>query len=267
MTNAKKQLPLSSSGLAPLGDVIESIGTDDFPATLLQVINCYVDVDHIVIFTFAEGQGFDYLFTHGRIEDKRAHQLARSYTRKYYRFDPYAEDVAHPETMGGPHWVRFAGHKIDHPDYVDFFYDRNNLVDKLSLIFQRDAKAYYCSFYRLGDSGRYTEAEVDDLARLSSIIVASVVKHGSALFPESGHAASLSLVSGPVDWPLEAGLAPREAEVCNYIVGGYGSEAIALKLGLTINSIKTYRKRAYAKLKISSQNELYMLYLGRAKTQ
>ncbi len=266
MTGGNGQSLLPTPGISPLGDVIEAIGTDGFPPTLLRVLNRYVEVDHIVIFTFTEGRGFDYLFTHGRIEGKRAHELARSYTRKYYRFDPHAEEVAHPETLGEPHWVRFAGHKIDHPGYVDFFYDRNNLVDKLSLIFQRDAKAYYCSFYRLGDSGRYTEAEAGSLASLSSIIVASVVKHGSALFPETGEAARLSLVSGSMDWPLEAGLAPREAEVCNYIIEGYGSEAIALRLGLTINSIKTYRKRAYAKLKISSQNELFMLYLGRDKT-
>ncbi|MFT4068186.1 helix-turn-helix transcriptional regulator [Paraburkholderia sp.] len=54
-------------------------------------------------------------------------------------------------------------------------------------------------------------------------------------------------------------LTARERTVCIGILTGYTSEAIALNLGISINSVLTYRKRVYEKLRITSQNELFML--------
>ena len=56
----------------------------------------------------------------------------------------------------------------------------------------------------------------------------------------------------------------REAEVCTAIMLGMTSEAIAIKLGISVNTILTYRKRAYGRLNISCQNELMRLILRRA---
>ena len=38
--------------------------------------------------------------------------------------------------------------------------------------------------------------------------------------------------------------------------------AIALHLGISVNTVLTYRKRAYGRLKISCQNELLRLILN-----
>jgi DNA-binding CsgD family transcriptional regulator len=40
-------------------------------------------------------------------------------------------------------------------------------------------------------------------------------------------------------------------------VTGYSNEAIALDLDISFHSVRTYRKRAYAKLNVTSQNELF----------
>jgi DNA-binding CsgD family transcriptional regulator len=45
-------------------------------------------------------------------------------------------------------------------------------------------------------------------------------------------------------------------------VTGYSNEAIALDLGLSFHSVRTYRRRAYAKLNVTSQNELFALILN-----
>jgi LuxR family transcriptional regulator, activator of tox operons len=54
----------------------------------------------------------------------------------------------------------------------------------------------------------------------------------------------------------------RESDVCIGIVRGKSSEAIALALGISVNTVLTYRKRAYARLGISSHNELIRLVLS-----
>jgi DNA-binding CsgD family transcriptional regulator len=44
-------------------------------------------------------------------------------------------------------------------------------------------------------------------------------------------------------------------------VSGLSSEAISADLGISLHSTLTYRKRAYEKLDISSQNELFAIAL------
>jgi DNA-binding CsgD family transcriptional regulator len=45
------------------------------------------------------------------------------------------------------------------------------------------------------------------------------------------------------------------------MAAGLTSERIALKLGVSLNTVLTYRKRAYFRLRISSQNDLLRLML------
>src|SRR5690606_4359226 len=54
-------------------------------------------------------------------------------------------------------------------------------------------------------------------------------------------------------------LSEREAEVCAGIALGMNSEGIGLTLGIKLSTVQTHRKRAYARLGISSQNELLKL--------
>jgi DNA-binding CsgD family transcriptional regulator len=56
---------------------------------------------------------------------------------------------------------------------------------------------------------------------------------------------------------LGAGLTRREAEVVSRIVMGMRTEAIATELGIKSATVITFRKRAYAKLGVARQAELF----------
>ena len=56
-------------------------------------------------------------------------------------------------------------------------------------------------------------------------------------------------------------LTAREAEVCERILIGYTSTGISLDLDIKPSSVNTYRRRAYEKLGIATQNELFALCL------
>ena len=58
-----------------------------------------------------------------------------------------------------------------------------------------------------------------------------------------------------------ARLTGREQEVCLRILAGFSSEAISADLDIGLQSTLTYRKRAYQKLGISSQSELFAIVL------
>lgn len=58
---------------------------------------------------------------------------------------------------------------------------------------------------------------------------------------------------------LEVGLTERERNVCALALAGVSIEGSAYELGIKKSSIITYRKRAYARLGISSLNELFLI--------
>jgi DNA-binding CsgD family transcriptional regulator len=58
-----------------------------------------------------------------------------------------------------------------------------------------------------------------------------------------------------------ASLTAREKQVSLRILSGFSSEAISADLGIGLQSTLTYRKRAYDKLGICSQNELFAIVL------
>jgi len=56
------------------------------------------------------------------------------------------------------------------------------------------------------------------------------------------------------------GLTPREAEVCAAIVLGSKVKGTSRRLNISTHTVATHRKRAYSKLGIGSQNELFARY-------
>jgi DNA-binding CsgD family transcriptional regulator len=56
-------------------------------------------------------------------------------------------------------------------------------------------------------------------------------------------------------------LSERERAVMRMVLRGHSSESIGLHLGISITTVKTHRKNAYAKLGISTQSELLALFV------
>jgi DNA-binding CsgD family transcriptional regulator len=105
----------------------------------------------------------------------------------------------------------------------------------------------------------------DELARLSLVlpVIAALLRRYWAWFGAS------KLEASPPDHHIEqifAGfgaevLTEREREVTQLILRGHSSESIGFNLGISLGTVKTHRKNAYAKLGISSQSELLSLFL------
>ncbi|TAN74545.1 MAG: LuxR family transcriptional regulator, partial [Magnetospirillum sp.] len=131
---------------------------------------------------------------------------------------------------------------------------------------QNSSHGIYQNFYSPAGTATFSPREMENLARLSEVISQCVIRHRDLTTPRiaPGRPPSRDEVARLLADRAPT-LAPRELEVCSGIVTGYTTEAIALNLGIAQNSVATYRKRAYAKLGICSQHELFLLCLdGRA---
>jgi len=65
-----------------------------------------------------------------------------------------------------------------------------------------------------------------------------------------------SSVGGAGDWPgRAAGLSPREAEIIALVTQGLSNQAIADRIYLSINSIKSYIRTAYRKIGVETRTQ------------
>ncbi|MEM7277306.1 MAG: LuxR C-terminal-related transcriptional regulator [Pseudomonadota bacterium] len=245
--------------------MIQSLGSEQFADELLSFLNQVTPIDSCVVFTYAEETGPGHLFTHGQMEQELAESLASDYVKRYHKDDPNFETLSSDEELDAmtplPLDVDYA------PAYRNYFFDRVGLADKAAAIGQVEDGRVYCNFYRMTDSGAYSDIERDQLTEVLPIATSLIARHYDLLharnqLPEKRTSRSLvhniiSMKAGPF-----SKLTNREREVCERILLGYTSVGIGLDLEIAPSSVVTYRRRAYAKLGIATQNELFSLCLA-----
>ena len=63
---------------------------------------------------------------------------------------------------------------------------------------------------------------------------------------------------------FESALTPRERQIVELILKGYPTTLIAEKLSLSRGTVKTHRRRIYDKLDITTERELFLMYIDAA---
>jgi len=116
--------------------------------------------------------------------------------------------------------------------------------------------------YKRYEDGGFSEADIEQLSSHMSVI--------GALTRKFWQLRSDKLAPNPRDNSINdiyddfgaSELSNREREVIQYVLRGHSSGSIALNLDVSVTTIKTHRKRAYSKLNISSQSELFSMFLN-----
>ncbi len=77
--------------------------------------------------------------------------------------------------------------------------------------------------------------------------------------------------SGPAEnaldvgtWTFDQNLTPRERDVVTLILQGYPTSLIADRLGLSRGTVKNHRRRIYERLDITTERELFLMYIEAA---
>jgi DNA-binding CsgD family transcriptional regulator len=137
-------------------------------------------------------------------------------------------------------------------------YARDRVIERVSVA-SRTGRGGFVSFFLRGDqSGWLTEDELERLRKVLPLAHELIgLRH--RLVGAAG-ATATGLRDRAVD-PFTA-LSPREAEVCDHAVRGLSVAGTALALGVSENSVRTLRKRAWRKLGVGSATQLASLVLS-----
>ena len=69
-----------------------------------------------------------------------------------------------------------------------------------------------------------------------------------------------SLIEKSVEELFSDRITPRETQVIAQVLEGHSSEAISKTLGISVGTVRIHRRNIYAKLNISSQQELFAIF-------
>jgi DNA-binding CsgD family transcriptional regulator len=186
--------------------------------------------------------------------------LGIAYAGHFHLADPNRETIFRERDNSAPIVLPTFARRMYGDRYRKIFFEDSEIVDKFATAIWVESACFYVNFYRTTAQGRFSRAQIARLLQLSPAIGAAVARHfQDQASPEGDPFSRLAGLFASRE-PLTR-LTEREREVCLRILAGFSSEAISVDLGIGLHSTLTYRKRAYDKLGISSQNELFAIAL------
>ena len=143
-------------------------------------------------------------------------------------------------------------------EYYRSYYQLTGLTDECGLLINLDAD--HSILVSLGNRGA-APVKTSQLANLQTVMpILSSLCH-----KQQSAAAGEITFSAPLDRAFRNfgrdHLSARECEVIQLILKGHSNKSIAQLLNISLDTVKVYNKRFHTKLEISSQAELFSLFL------
>jgi DNA-binding CsgD family transcriptional regulator len=238
-----------------LSRLIHTTGKDEFQTALALAGREALGCEHVTAFAFGPGLPPRVLNVSGTFNELAVHRAAVRYSHNHWRLDPTNIFRSRPLDEGYHYVALVSEHEVTDSQYRQDCYTMTGISHRMSVLERRQGEYIKLSFHRTRRAGPFQVTDLSDLLDHVDLIMDLVSRHalswraGGSSADASGHYLRALKT-------LDVGLTPRESQVCAGIVAGQNSAQIGASLGVSINTVRTLRRRAYARLSISSQNEL-----------
>lgn len=251
-----KTIPIAPTSASPVASamwgVVENIGGEHFVPALLGF--CREAVGASDCSFFVHGAGEPLRVGTARLPGLRSHNVGECYVRDgYYRVDPMAQVVQSAEGGGLLLNCLSRDELPDHQWVHD--YEAIGLAERLSLVVAFGETRGVLNAYRPARCDVPLEGALEALGGQAQLVASAMRRHVALSVP-----APAALAAVPLD-PFSV-LSARERQVVDAILDGLSAKECARQLGLSPTSIATYRQRAFEKLGIHRQVQLFQLRIS-----
>lgn len=268
------------SGLDWYRQIAELIRHTDLPTLpdiLVRSIRDVVGFDHSVVFGYPDRRRP--VFLHDGFGSDHKRSAVGPYLDGTYLVDPFYEACMSAVEPGlyrmqdlAPD--RFFADVGTHPGYVSpcISEEPGFLSEEIGFFARNEHGTYLVlSLMRPHDAPPFSAAEFAWLSRISPVVLATIAHHWRDVGVLMGASSGPTCLADQVDSAFESFGTPvltrREQEVSRYILRGHSSDSIAEALGITVATVKIHRRNIYSKLRISSQSELFALFIDRLSSR
>lgn len=245
-----------------LAAVVNALGTEDFEKETLRFLNSTSGAEHYCVYRVRDGLP-KFL---GGASIRGQHAMRHHTSEKRWPARSFVELHAADEAARGSRNAVMLHDDLDHvaDPTLHSALEHFDIVDRVMVCGRAVDDLYALSVMRSRDAGQFDESELTGLAENADVLVAACAKHAALHWDREkaiAHFASVAVIEGNLresDW----GLSERELQVSSRILYGISAYGISIDLGLGEETIATYRKRLYARLRIGGRHELLQRYLS-----
>lgn len=258
------EMELPNSAERHLGRAIAALGTDRFDHALFEWLNRCFEIDNTTMLAYFQTRVPEIMFTHA--VERRVHEKLHSdYVPGAYLLDPFHALHVDNAAPGLYRLKDIAPDQFQRNEYYAAYYRRTTLIDEMAYVgYPADGVSVQICLGRDKTSGqRFSARDIQKAERIAPIVCGLIEQQWSGLQSTgdyrnedvAGHLiAALEEEHGVV-------LSPRQAEVALLILRGHSSVSIGLRLGISPQTVKVFRKQLYRRCGISSQAELFSLLM------
>lgn len=249
-----------------LGKCIESIGGDEFHGNLVEALRSLVAIDFSVVFAY-RNEDRPVCLGHTYSPEQRV-IFVDDYLKGPYLLDPFFKACKNRFDSGLYRLHDIAPDRFLQSEYYRSYYKRTGLAEEICYIFYLPpGPAAVISLMRSNENSRFSAREFRLLEKISPIVISLAKQQwqGAEAFFDSNPDISQSnddhsLIEKAVEELFSDRITPRETQVIAQVLEGHSSESIAKTLGISVGTVRIHRRNIYAKLQISSQQELFAIF-------
>lgn len=244
-----------------IASIIEALGTDAFEGETLRYLNATSGVEHYTVYRVRGGKP-EFLggaSIRGAHAIRRPHRGFKGQQRSYE--DLHAARAAMADYPGAVMMRDDIAAVEDHA--LRHALEHFHIVDRVVVCGRSVEDVYALAMLRSETMGEFEKPELERLEQSAEVLIAACAKHAAIHWDRSRAAEGFESVE-TIEGKLRTagwGLSERELQVSARILYGISAVGIALDLGLGEETIATYRKRLYNRLRIGSRHELFQKYL------
>lgn len=262
----------NATRISLLSQCIDSIDTKEFSGNLVGALKSITDFDYSV--SFAYHQNEKPVCLHHTFSPAKRVVFVDDYLKGPYLLDPFFKACGRKVDTGLYRLRDIAPDRFYQSEYYRSYYVQTGLAEEICYtVYLMNGVAVVISLMRAGGSPRFSAREFRLLASVVPIVDSLAQRHWHDVHNrfeaepsdlEAGE--NRTIIEKTVSAHFGPRITPRETQVVAQVLEGHSSESIARSLQIAVGTVRIHRRNIYAKLQISSQQELFSIFFQKIKT-
>ena len=245
-----------------LAAIMPEIGSRRLPSLLVRMLKSLVPFDNAVILHYRHGE--KPLIIYNDLPPLEIKQQIDEFINGAFLIEPFYRAAVDDRVSGLNRLSDLAPNGFEKTEYYRTYFRYTEIKDEIGFIIHLSADQFInISMGRLTFSQRFNRTQISLLDDITEVIETLCKLQWVA---ENGvQQAAENKLPGQLDSALKhfgtAYLTDRETQVVQLFLHGHSTKSIAERLGISPETVKLHRKNSYAKLDVSSQAELFHLFI------
>jgi len=245
-----------------LAAIMPEIGSERLPSLLVLMLKSLVPFDNAVILHYRHDE--QPLLLYNDAPPLEQEKQIDKFVNGVFLLDPFYRAAVDAHASGLHRLSDLAPIGFEKTEYYRSYFRYTEIKDEIGFIIHLSAGQFInISMGRVSLSQRFNRTHINVLEDITEVIetvckLQWATENGPQQAPENK-------LPGQLDSALKdfgtAYLTDRETQVVQLFLHGHSTKSIAERLGISPETVKLHRKNSYAKLDVSSQAELFHLFI------